>query len=232
MTLVSHTNWFAVLRRSSVTALTPASIGQASGRQEHARCRSTGLDTRAARKILRSRSQREARTFLLDGPSQGQGHLHPTTISGCSKSCPSQTLSTSRFSVSSYPFPRCYWSINSFEHRIDLDRFAFADQLQPFWVTLAKLPFEVCEFIGKLSFGDRDSDRTAAHRNFCDVENVAAFFRFVGNTPKVSCDSPAGMGGLTKPLKLWVMAVARGCSSQDLLGEQCLAPQGNKSYSV
>jgi hypothetical protein len=40
------------------------------------------------------------------------------------------------------------------------------------------------------------------------------------------------MAGLTKSIKLWVMVVALGCSSQDLLGEQRLAPQGNKSYSV
>jgi hypothetical protein len=40
------------------------------------------------------------------------------------------------------------------------------------------------------------------------------------------------MAGLSKPIKLWVMAVTLGCSGQDLLGEQCLAPQGNQSCSV
>jgi len=104
--------------------------------------------------------------------------------------------------------------------------------LQSFWVTLTELLFEVREFIGKLSVGDRDGNPPASHRNFCNVESVAAFFRFVGHTPQVTCDSSAGMAGLTKPVKLWVMAVALGRSSQDLLGEQRLAPQGNKPCSI
>jgi|SRR5579872_1309197 len=130
------------------------------------------------------------------------------------------------------PFPSCYWSINSFEYRINLDLFAFADQFQLLWVTQTKLPFEVREFIGKLSVGDRDGDGTASHCDFRDVKNIAVFLRFIGHIPQITCDGAARMAGFSKPIKLRVMAVALGCSGQDFLGEQCLAPQGNKSYSV
>jgi hypothetical protein len=61
---------------------------------------------------------------------------------------------------------------------------------------------------------------------------VAAFFRFVGHTPKIVCDGAGRIAGSSKSIELWVMAVAFGCSGQNLLGEECLAPQGNKSGSV
>jgi hypothetical protein len=61
---------------------------------------------------------------------------------------------------------------------------------------------------------------------------VAAFFRFVGYTPQIVCDAAAGIAGLSKSIELWVMAVAPGCSGQNLLGEERLAPQGNQSCSV
>jgi hypothetical protein len=61
---------------------------------------------------------------------------------------------------------------------------------------------------------------------------VAAFFRFVGHTPKIDCDGAGGILGLSKSIELWVMAVTLSGSGQDLLGEKCLAPQGNQSCSV
>jgi hypothetical protein len=61
---------------------------------------------------------------------------------------------------------------------------------------------------------------------------VAALFRFVGHTPEIVCDGTGGIAGLSKSVELRVMAVALGCSGQNLLGEECLSPQGNKSCSV
>ncbi len=61
---------------------------------------------------------------------------------------------------------------------------------------------------------------------------VATFFRFVGHTPEIDSDGSGGIARLSKSIQLRVMPVAFGCSGQDLLGEQRLAPQGNKSCSV
>jgi hypothetical protein len=61
---------------------------------------------------------------------------------------------------------------------------------------------------------------------------VAALFRFVGDTPQIVCDGAGRIAGLSKSIQLWVVAVAPGCSGQNLLGEECLAPQGNQSCSV
>jgi hypothetical protein len=40
------------------------------------------------------------------------------------------------------------------------------------------------------------------------------------------------MAGLSKPIELWVAAVALGPSGQNLLGKKRLAPQGDQSCSV
>ncbi len=130
------------------------------------------------------------------------------------------------------PLPRCYRPFHCFEYWIDLDRFAFTDQLQSLGVTVTKFLFEMREFVCKLSRGDRDRDPSAGHPDFRDVEIVAALFGFVGHSPKIVCDGAAGIARLSESVELRVMAIAFGCSGQNLLGEECLAPQGNKSCSV
>ncbi|HSP67132.1 MAG TPA: hypothetical protein VLN48_05365 [Bryobacteraceae bacterium] len=97
---------------------------------------------------------------------------------------------------------------------------------------MTKFQFKVREFIRELSLGDQDGDSAAPHGNFRNIKEVAAFRRFVGHTPKVVCNGARGMGGLSKSIELRVAAVTLGRSSQNLLGKQRLAPQGNQPCPV
>jgi hypothetical protein len=72
-------------------------------------------------------------------------------------------------------------------------------------------------------------DSTPAAR--VEALEVLLLFRFVLPYARL-CDGVVGIAGLSKSIELWVMAVALCRSDQNLLGEECLAPQGDKSRAV
>lgn len=94
------------------------------------------------------------------------------------------------------------------------------------WGKLDKVPPKVEMLPGErhrdrvLTFGDRDSYGSAWHRNFRDVEMLAAFFRFVGHTPQIVCNRADGLASLSKSNELWVKAITRGGSGQNRLGRE------------
>jgi len=87
-------------------------------------------------------------------------------------------------------------------------------------------------FVSELPRGDRYRAPSAHHRDLAKVEAVPAFRRFIGNAPQIGGDGADRIPGLSKPIELWVMPVAYGLSQQDLLGQQRLAPECDKSCAV